>query len=455
MQIFSTILYIIKGKYLKINNTISNLNLCISATASNQGKTILTTALLYHFKNSVRPFKIGPDYIDPQFHKKVCDTDSVNLDSFIMNEKQVKWMFNNYSNKKVSILEGVMGFYDGDNKGCSAYSVSKLLQVPTILVLDASGSYITISAVLKGLLEYKKDNTIKAVVLNNVSSQMHFELIKNQINNDHKDIKVLGWIQKNLDCLKDTHLGLDLDDMEKIKDISVEVLKHIDLDLLKTLKTKKYKLKIDKYPFKKIKKIDRKLAIVTDENFSFLYYDNLMFLKETFKNVVIINSTKDQKIPKSVDIVYICGGYVETNKTYNKIKSSNEFKKSLIKHSKNKRIYAECAGLLYLGNKVDDKKMSGILNIDFTLDTRFNRLGYYYNEQGVKGHSFHYTKPVSDEESKGFTKETEGFDILSKKENGIGKAGSWQSKNKKVFGTYLHTMFRNNFDLLKKRFYEV
>ncbi|RLA78993.1 MAG: cobyrinate a,c-diamide synthase, partial [Epsilonproteobacteria bacterium] len=73
-------------------------NLCISATASNQGKTILTTALLYHFKKSVRPFKIGPDFIDPQFHKRVCGTSSVNLDSFIYNESQVKWIYNHYNN---------------------------------------------------------------------------------------------------------------------------------------------------------------------------------------------------------------------------------------------------------------------------------------------------------------------------------------------------------------------
>ncbi len=443
MQIFSTILNINKGKYLKQNNTISNLNLCISATASNQGKTILTTALLYHFKNSVRPFKIGPDYIDPQFHKKVCNTDSVNLDSFIMNKKQVKWIYYNYNDKKVSILEGVMGFYDGNNKGCSAYSVSKLLRIPTILVLDASGSYITISAVLKGLLQYKNDNTIKAIVLNNVSSQMHFELIKNQINSDHKCIKVLGWIPKNLSCLKEAHLGLDLDDIGKIKDISIEVLKHIDLDLLKSLKTKNTKVKVKKYPFEKIKKIDKSLAIVTDENFSFLYYDNLIFLKEIFKNVTIVNSIKNQKIPKSVDIVYISGGYVETDKSYNKVKSSIKFKKSLIKHSKNKKIYAECAGLLYLGNSVDNKKMSGILDIKFSLEKRFNRLGYYYNEEGIKGHCFHYTKVVDD---------SNGIDIISKVKDGIGKVGSWKNKNGKVLGTYLHTFFRNNTKLLKRRF---
>ena len=415
------------------------LNFCISATASNSGKTILTTALLYYFKKSVRPFKIGPDFIDPQFHKKVCGTYSVNLDSFIMNETQVKWMYENYSNKKVSILEGVMGFYDGDNKGCSAYSVSKALEVPTILLLDASGSYITISAVLKGLLTYKEDNTIKAVVLNNVSSAMHYTLIKNQIEADHPKIKVLGWIKKNLPSLSNTHLGLDLQDLSLIKNISAQVLENIDLKSLKSIcKRKKSKHNI-KYPFGKAKKIDKILAVVTDDNFSFLYFDNLKFLKEVFKKVVIINPSKNEKIPKKANSAYICGGYVETKKAYETLKNSNKFKKSLIKHAKTKKIYAECAGLLYLGNRVDEKEMSGILDVDFTLDTRFNRLGYYYNEANIKGHSFHYTKAID---------EKNGYDILSKNPQGSGKVGTWKNKNGLVIGTYLHTMFRNNKKLI-------
>jgi len=148
-------------------------------------------------------------------------------------------------------------------------------------------------------------------------------------------------------------------------------------------------------------------------------------------------------IPKDTNIVYICGGYIETIKAYNNIKDLNKFKKSLINHSKKKTIYAECAGLLYLGNRVDDKKMTGILDIDFTLDSRFNRLGYYYNSKGIKGHSFHYTKPLDSKN---------GFDTLSKSKDGIGKVGSWRSDNKKVFGTYLHTMFRNNTNIIKDKF---
>lgn len=336
-----------------------------------------------------------------------------------------------------------MGFYDGDDKGCSAYSVSKLLDTPTILVLDGSGSYITISAVLKGLKTYKNDNTIKGVVLNNISSASHYEMIKKQIQIDHTDIKVLGWIENNIESLSDTHLGLDLNDLDKIKQISNDVLKYINIDELKNI-CKVKRIKNSSYPFEKIKKSNKTLSIIKDKNFSFLYYDNLKFLKKVFKNVVIVDSTKDEVIPKSCDIVYICGGYVETREAYQKIQNSNRFKNSLVRHSLTKPIYAECAGLLYLGNRVDDKLMSGILDIDFTLNKRFQRMGYYSDENKVNGHSFHYTSAVALKN---------GFNILSKNSNTNGLVGSWANKNKKVYGTYLHTMFRNNVKLLKDRFY--
>ena len=125
--------------------------ICVSAISSNQGKTLFTTALLHYFKKSVRAYKIGPDYIDPQFHEAICSRPSINLDTFMMNENQVKWIFNKYNDQNISILEGVMGFYDGMDKGSSAYDVTILLNIPTNLLLDGSGSYITISAVLKGL----------------------------------------------------------------------------------------------------------------------------------------------------------------------------------------------------------------------------------------------------------------------------------------------------------------
>lgn len=416
--------------------------LCITSIASNQGKTLLTTALLQNFKKDVRAYKIGPDYIDPQFHEAICETPSINLDSFIMNENQVKWIFDKYNDKDISILEGVMGFYDGMDKGSSAYDVTNALNIPSILLLDGSGSYITISAVLKGLKTYKEDNTIKAVVLNKLSSSMHYALIKKQIESDFDDVKVLGWIKKDLASLKETHLGLDLVDANKelLEPITKEILENIDLEALEEVAKFKFESNFD-YPFEKISKNNKKISIIKDKNFSFVYHDNIEVLKELFEHYEFVDSTKDETISSDSDIVYIPGGYVETTKAYERIKDSNKFKQSLINHAKTKHIYAECAGLLYLGKSVDEKTMSNILDVDFTLTEKRARLGYYYSSNGIKGHAFHYTKPLDT---------SKGIDTLSKKQNGKGEYGSWKSN--KIYGTYLHTMFRNNINTLKDYF---
>ena len=416
--------------------------LCVSALASNQGKSVLTMALLHHFKESVRAFKIGPDFIDPQFHEKISSTPSINLDRFMMNDAQIKWLFARYADKEMAICEGVMGFYDGMDKGSSAYDVSKVLNIPTLLLLDGSSSYITISAVLKGLLTYTDDHTIKGVVFNKLSSPGHFELIKNQIEKDHKNIAVLGWIRQEIPSLSDTHLGLDLKAMQNVQQIAKEVLKHIDTQRLNELASNVTMPKTKPYPFDTMPKQNKKLVIVNDENFSFLYHDNKIFLEEVFSEVVYIKSTKDEPIPLDADIVYIVGGYVETAHHYKKIKHAMNFKNSLIKHAKSKPLYAECAGLLYLSNRVDDKPMSGILDLDFSLHRRFVRMGYYHSKVlGAKGHAFHYTNVLDPKW---------GNDIISKDKNGSGSVGSWQKE--KVFGTYLHTMLRCNPQIIKEKF---
>jgi len=412
--------------------------LLISAVASNHGKTLLTMALLKYFKNSVRPFKCGPDFIDPQFHQKIADTPSINLDGFMMNPTQLRWLFEKYMNKNIAIIEGVMGFYDGMDKSSSAYDIAKILNIPTLLVLDASGSYITLSAVLKGLKEFREDNTIKLVVLNKVSSKMHFELIKKHIEKEVLGIVVVGYIEKNLQTISSRHLGLDLDELSNkdLEKISNDVLKHIDLELL--LKHTNITIeKVNKYPFKPIQKKDQHCTIIKDKNFSFIYYDNIEYLKERYSKVTFIDSTKDEEIPQNSDIVILPGGYVETNESYNRVKNSHRFKKSLIEFAKKgKTIYAECAGLIYLGKKIDDKSMSGILDIEFKLGSKRERLGYYYaidynSKKILKGHAFHYSY---------ITKAPKASVGLYKTTQKNIKDGGWRVGN--IYATYLHSMWR-------------
>jgi len=415
-------------------------SLVISAIASSQGKTLVTMALLRHFNlQKVRPFKIGPDFIDPQFHKKVSDISSINLDGFIMNELQLKWIFNKYQ-RDINICEGVMGFYDGMDKQSSAYDISRVLNLPTLLIVDGGGSYITVSAVLKGLIEFRDDNTIKAVILNHISSQMHFELIKKYIELEIKDIVVVGWIGKNLKTIKSRYLGLDLDELEilELDMIADEVLEHIDIELLESIMERIEYQEIKEYPFPDIIKEDKKCVLVNDMNFSFLYYDNLVYLREAYREVLIISATEDDVIPEDADIVIIVGGYVETDESYNRIKNSDNFRNSLIYHSdNNKQIYAECAGLIYLGEYIDNKRMSGIIPISFKLEKKRERLGYYKsidNKNNIeKGHAFHYSKPI---------KAPKGDIKLYKISQKKAKDGGWLINNIKA--TYLHTMWRCN-----------
>ena len=409
--------------------------LVIAAIASNQGKTLLTMALLHHYKNRVRPYKCGPDFIDPQFHERIAKTPSINLDGYMMNEKQLCWLFEHYLDKEVAIIEGVMGYYDGMDKGASAYNVAKTLNIPTLLLLDGGGSYISVAAVLQGMLHFRADNTIKAVVLNNISSKMHYELVKKHIEVECEGVVVCGWIQKNLPTLNSTHLGLDLKTLanDAIETITSDVLQYINIQHLESVMEFVCK-SVSEYPFQHINKKPEKCVVVKDENFSFLYHDNLEFLRECYENVSVISAVDDEIIENDADIVILPGGYVETEQYYENIQHSTNFQNSLIAHAKTKKIYAECAGMIYLGQQCDDKKMSGILPLQFTLTNQRQRLGYYMCELDgklIKGHAFHYTR---------ITQAPSTQIKLYKSSKKQAQDGGY--KQGKIFATYLHTMWR-------------
>ena len=213
-----------------------------------------------------------------------------------------------------------------------------------------------------------------------------------------------------------------------------DVLAHIELDVLESVMDVSVS-SVSDYPFKRVEKKDELCVLVKDENFSFVYHDNLNYLKELYREVKIIESTKDEEIPKNADIVIIPGGYVETPSSYERVKESKKFKTSLQDHAQSKRVYAECAGLIYLGESCDEKEMSGILPIKFELTDKRERLGYYKceleNSKELKGHAFHYSRIIS----------APPADIkLYKLSKQSAKDGGY--KQDKITATYLHTMWR-------------
>lgn len=186
-------------------------SIIIGSDSSGGGKTTFTLGLMKALKNrefSVQGYKVGPDYIDPAFHKEVTNIESRNLDVHLMGKEGVI-----YSYKKgygdVGIIEGVMGLYDGIGAGeeASTYDISKILSdMPIILVLSPKGQSSTICAVIKGLKDYKNAN-IAGIVLNSVSEK-YYNLLKYSIEKNC-NIKVFGYIPKNDEIsLSSRHLGL-------------------------------------------------------------------------------------------------------------------------------------------------------------------------------------------------------------------------------------------------------
>ena len=142
----------------------------IAAPASGSGKTTVACGLMQALKNrgyKLAAAKCGPDYIDPMFHREVLGIDSENLDLFFCEPSVMKKLFAEHAaGADLTVIEGVMGYYDGmalDSERASSYETAKVLRAPVILVIDGNGAALSVLAVLKGFLTFREDSHIAGV----------------------------------------------------------------------------------------------------------------------------------------------------------------------------------------------------------------------------------------------------------------------------------------------------
>ena len=337
-----------------------------AAPKSGSGKTTVVCGMLEicnRRKYHTASFKCGPDYIDPMFHRKVLGAESGNLDTFFTDAETVRYLLENKAKAAdITILEGVMGYYDGlggTTESSSTYEIAKVTGTPVILVIDAKGASVSLAAVIKGMVEYRKDSRICGVVLNRVS-EGYYQRLKEVIEKECS-LKVFGYVPELSELtLPSRHLGLLAP--EEIVSFQGWAGKVADV-LEKTLELSKIfeiaeTAEACTGTLPKLPALTGRvrLAVARDEVFSFYYAENMELLEKLGAELVYFSPLHDTVLPERIDGLLLSGGYPE-NYVQELDKALGMREAIRMACQRGIPCLAECGGFLYLQEKLEGGRL--------------------------------------------------------------------------------------------------
>lgn len=435
----------------------------LAGTQSGVGKTTISTGIMGALKKrgySVKPFKVGPDYIDPQFHRFITGNPSRNLDGYMLKEEVLKGLFpQNLQAGDIAVVEGVMGLYDGygteRDQGSSAH-ISKILGLPVVLIIDGSGTSTSAAAMVLGYKLYDQGVNIQGVIINNLSGEKHYLLLKEAIERD-TGIKCIGFLKKNKNIqLKSRHLGLipcgEVPELqEKVEEAVAMVEETIDIDGLLCLGGE-----IDTRDHQELvkKPLEQNITIAYayDDAFNFYYEDNLDLLKALGCRLVPFSPLKDKELPEEINGIYIGGGFPEV--FAKELEANESIRRAILEKAlEGLPIYAECGGLMYLTKGIQTfdggyHQMVGIFDATAEMTSRLQRFGYCeveIKEESsffkapfkIKAHEFHRAVVKSDDSKY-------GYDVRKIKKGETVESWSCGLEKYNCLGAFPHIHFYSN-----------
>ncbi len=313
----------------------SPARLMIAAPASGSGKTMATCAVL-KLLDRAAAFKCGPDYIDPMFHRKVLQTSSYQMDSFFMDQNELRRsLIRHTPTGGVAVLEGAMGYYDGIagiTVHASAYEVAQMTKTPVILVIDCKQMSTSVLAVLHGFLNLYPDSGIKGVIFNRLSAARYPQL--KQLVEQNSPVKVLGYLPFLPECqLESRHLGLvtaqEVTGLQKMLDrLAEQARQSLDISAILKLAEDAPELTAEEELFPKRVKEFPRIALAQDEAFCFTYQENLELLERLGAKICPFSPLRDKILPAEADGLLLSGGYPELHaKTLSENGSMNHYDK--------------------------------------------------------------------------------------------------------------------------------
>ncbi len=405
-------------------------SILIAGTHSGCGKTTITLGIMECLKRrglSVAPFKAGPDFIDPGYHRLVTGRTSVNLDGWMCDADFVRDTFLHHAaGADISVIEGVMGLFDGaggvDEAGSTA-QIAKIIGAPVLLVVDARSQGRSAAALVKGFAEFDPRVRVAGVIFNNVGSDGHGLILRDAVERLGTGIKVVGCLPRDEKLhIPSRHLGLVTAEEQPLSEEYLDHLarvirNHVDLGLLWTLTTPHFVEQslplwgggLDLGQKRPASKSDPVLiAVARDEAFCFVYEDNLRLLWEAGAEIVPFSPLRDAGLPDGTAGIYLPGGYPEV---YADALAANTSVMAGIKGNieDGMPVYAECGGFIYLtqgvmkGPSDETVPLSGIFPVTARMLPRRKALGYrevaftagsVLGASGTvtRGHEFHYSE---------------------------------------------------------------
>jgi len=359
---------------------------------------------------SVQPFKSGPDYIDPAFHRAAARRASYNLDSWAMSEDLINTIGAEAHDADFVVAEGSMGLFDGvATKGEAGFGTSaqtaKRMGWPVVLVIDVGGQAQSAAATALGFKSYDPDLPFAGVILNRVASPRHERLAR--LGMEQAGIKVLGCLPRRGDlALPERHLGLiqavEHPDLETaIAGYAQFLTDNVDLEAIKSAAASGTQPKTGNLPNPPAQRI----ALARDAAFSFTYPHLLEGWKRAGAEILPFSPLIDEAPDANADLVWLPGGYPELHA--GKLAAASNFLAGIREHAETKAVHGECGGYMALGNTLIDKEgtahqMAGLLNLVTSYEKRKFHLGYRRAElveptlglavgSALRGHEFHYS----------------------------------------------------------------
>lgn len=380
----------------------------IAATGSGVGKTSIACGLLRALRRreiAVRAAKCGPDYLDPLWLARASGTECPNLDPWMAGEVGIRRLV---SGAGLWIVEAAMGLYDGirpDSDEGSGAEVARILDLPVILVVDASGSARTVAAVVQGLRDFGPARVV-GVVANRVGGARHAQLVAEAL--DSRGLPPLvGHVAKGgLPALPERHLGLlpPQQEGDPIDGLADAIEATVDLDAVLGL-AEPFRIGQPRPPCTDRLGAGLLLGLAWDEAFRFVYGPVVEALESRGVEVVRFSPLRDRALPTGLHGLWLCGGYPEVHAAE---LAANEGMRSDIAAfcASGRPVLAECGGLLYLATELVDQDgathaMCGVVPACGILGRRLRALGYrtataredlFLAARGreLRGHEFHY-----------------------------------------------------------------